>query len=115
MNKEEILAKSRQENKGADLVTLEDNYNSNGIAGSAALLLSLILNGISIFQYHRALPELWAVFFCYQGAQGIAHSFLLRKHGRKSAALGWLAYGVVMLAATAFAVFHALRLWKAGV
>ena len=115
MNKEKILTKSREENKGADLVAFQDNSISSGIAGSTALMLSLILNGISIFQYHRALPELWAVFFCYQGTQGIAHSFLLRKHDRKSPALGWLVYGFVMLAATEFAVYRALRLWKEGV
>ena len=43
------------------------------------------------------------------------YDFLLRKHDRKSPALGWLVYGFVMLAATAFAVYRALRLWKAGV
>ena len=38
MNKEEILAKSREENNGADLVALEAESHSGKFAGAATVL-----------------------------------------------------------------------------
>ncbi|MBR3045916.1 MAG: hypothetical protein IKI45_15715 [Oscillospiraceae bacterium] len=114
MNKEEILAKSRKENKGADLVALEADSHSGKFAGAAAILLGAILNGIAMIRYNRALPEFLAIFFCYQAAQGLARGLLLLVGGRKAAGLGWLAYGFVMLAATVLAVRQSMRLWTAG-
>ncbi|HBI85419.1 MAG TPA: hypothetical protein DDX71_03900 [Ruminococcus sp.] len=114
MTKEEILAKSRNENKGADLAELEIARRSRSIAGAAALLLGTVLNLIGTFYTDYRFHELWAIFFMYAGTQGAIDCIHSLKHGNRKRARGTGLYGVIMLIAAAASVVMFLSALKAG-
>ena len=103
MTKEQILEKSRNENKGADLATLDAQRKSMMIAGSAALTLGALMNFICQIKYDQSSPIFWVMFFGYSAAQGISY-FILSL--RRTGSLKWvyIAYGVFMLIMTVLAV-----------
>lgn len=116
MNKEDILAKARRENKGGDLVDLEIQSKSRGIAGAAAMLLGAVLNLICDIRFDRSLPEFWVMFFCYAAALGFSDFILGIRRGRKKQSAVWLIYGLVMLLMTVLAVmrlFAKVKAWDA--
>ena len=111
MTKEEILAKSRQENKGSDLVDFEIQSKSRGIAGASALTLGALLNFIIGLMYGTEIPIFWVIFFGYSAVQGITTFVLKQKKDRKSAGWIWLIYGIFMGIMTVFAVIRFFRFY----
>ena len=114
MTKEDILAKARKENKGADIVTMEAQTKANSIAGAATLLIGTALYLIESMRYDRELPEFWAVYFVYWAVSGFAKFLLLRKRGVQKQSWIWLLYGVVMLFMTVLALIKTFQQLKAG-
>lgn len=106
MNKEEILAKSRDENKGADLVELEVTSRSRGVAGAAALFIGAVVNLITTFVFDETYQIFWVMFFGYSAAQGISNFVLAKRRGLTPGHTNWLAFGIFMSILTAFAVFR---------
>lgn len=106
INKEEILAKSRDENKGADLVELEVTSRSRGVAGAAALFIGAVVNLITTFVFDETYQIFWVMFFGYSAAQGISNFVLAKRRGLTPGHTNWLAFGIFMSILTAFAVFR---------
>lgn len=109
MTREEILEKSRKENKGADLVELQVATLAGRIAGSAALLLGAIINVIYTIWFDQHCTIFWVMFFGYNAAQGIVMGLLYLRHERKAKGWGYLAYGIVFALMTVYAIYLSLR------
>ena len=114
MNKEEILAKARKENKGADIVDLEVQSKSRGIAGAAAMLLGAVINLLCDIICNRSSPIFWVMFFCYLAALGCSNFILGIKNGRRKNSIVWLLYGAGMGVMTVLAVIRLFTELKAG-
>ena len=108
MTKDEILAKSRQENKGKDIVDLEIQSRSRGIAGAAALTVGALMN------IRGSFPIFWVMFFCYAAVLGFSNMILGIRHGRKKGSIVWLFYGLFMTVMTVLAIIRLFSETKAG-
>ena len=62
MEKEEILKKSKQENKNGDEKDLLDRQHSYAIGGSIATFLCLILSIVESSIFNRSDTALWLVY-----------------------------------------------------
>lgn len=60
MNREEILAKSREENKERDLYQLENDHKATNLALGIIILFSAIIYALNIFAGKGFLPEAFA-------------------------------------------------------
>ncbi len=114
MNKEEILAKSRRENQGKDIVDLEIQSKSRGNAGWAAMMLGAVINLLCDNIYDRSSPIFWAMFFCYLAALGCSNFILGIKNGRRKNSIVWLLYSAGMGVMTVLAIIRLFTDLKAG-
>ncbi|MBP0989028.1 MAG: hypothetical protein J6S92_12230 [Oscillospiraceae bacterium] len=114
MTKEDILAKARKENKGADVVMLEANAKANGIAGAASMLIGAVLILLSQRFCDREVPEIWVMIFTYWASHGLSKFILLRKRGCQKQSWVWLIYGAVMTVMVVLAIIRTVNFWKAG-
>ena len=97
MTKDEILEKSRKENKGADIVELEVQSKARGIAGAGMLFLGATLNLIACFMFEGYTCPLYQVMFCsYAAIQGIAQYILGKRRGSTTMTGLWLGFGLLM-------------------
>ncbi len=96
MNKEEILAKARKENKGADIVDLEVQSKARGIAGAGMLLLGATLNLIACLCFDYSCPLYKVMFSSYAAIQGISLYILGKRRGSTKLTELWLLFGVAM-------------------
>ena len=106
MNKEEILAKARKENKGKDVADLEIQSKAKSFAGGITLTAGAVMNLIGEVVFDRSLPEFWVMFFCYWAVMGIVQFILNKKNGRNERSGLWLAYGIFMAVMTVLAVIR---------
>ena len=113
MTREEILEKSRKENKGADLVELQIASLAARIAGSAALILGALINLIYTIWLDQKCTIFWVMFFGYNAAQWIVMGILYKKHEQKGKGWTYLGFGIVFAVLTILAVFYSL--WDMGV
>ena len=113
MKREEILAKSRKENKGADLAEFEANRRAQGIAGAVVIFVCATLNLIGMHYTDYRFPELWALTFLYGGTQGVINWWYARKQGSDKAVM-WALFGVFLLFCSGKAVFDFIAALKAG-
>ena len=114
MNKEEILAKARKENKGADIVDLEVQSKARGIAGAGMLLLGAMLNLIGLLKFNQSC-SLFPVMFCsYAAIQGITQFILGKRRGSTKLGAMWLVYGLLMTGFTVLLTIDLFRKLKAG-
>ena len=115
MKKEEILAKSRRENKGRDIVELEVENEARGFAGASAMLIGTAVYFAARHLYDYRLPGFWVIFCGYFGVWGITRFLLGRRRGlsgRKR--ILWLFYGLLMLLLTANEIIVLFEMLKAG-
>ncbi len=106
MNKDEILAKARQENKGKDVADLEIQSKAKSFAGGITLTAGAVMNLIGEVVFDRSLPEFWVMFFCYWAVMGIVQFILNKKNGRNERGGLWLAYGLFMAVMTVLALIR---------
>lgn len=95
MNREEVLEKSRKENKGADLY--EDALMKEGgnVAFFAMLILAVVFTSIQSFLYNEQTSGFWAMMFILPASGYTVRAFRTRnKWDIIRAAAGW---GAVML------------------
>ena len=114
MTKEEILEKARLENKGADIVDLEIQSKSRGLAGALSMTVGAALNLICDIWFDHSFPLFWVMFFSYLGAWGFSNAILGIRSGRKDKLVIWLLYGLLMLVMTVLAVIKLFMQRKAG-
>lgn len=63
MNREEVLQKSRKENKGADLYENDLLREGGNVAFAAVMTLCIVFNGIQDFLHIEIIRGFWALFF----------------------------------------------------
>ena len=113
MNKEEILAKAREENKGADIAEVAVQSRARAFAGTGMLIIGALLNLICNNLFRQRYPEFWVMFFGYFAIHGIVHFILGRKKTHTALNIMYLLYGLFMAVMTVLAVtvmfrgFHA--------
>lgn len=78
MNREEILAKSRQENKDRDLYTLSVEKNASRVGIITLFAVALILTLISVFQTGKLNFIVWIVVFSVDTAMDTYRAIKLR-------------------------------------
>ena len=106
MNKDDILAKARKENKGKDIADLEIQNKAKSLAGVITLTVGAVMNLIGDLVFDRSLPEFWVMFFCYWAVMGIVQFILNKKNGQNSRGSYWLAYGLFMSVMTVLALIR---------
>ena len=104
MNKEEILAKARKENKGHDLAEVAVQGRARAFAGIGMLIIGAVLNWYCQMHFRRSFPEFWVMFFGYFAVHGIVHFILGRKKTHTALNVGYLLYGMIMTVMTVEAV-----------
>ncbi len=103
MNKNEILEKSRQENKGSDLVEKEALYEASQKAVAAGGILCMVISFFDIFLGGSFNYTLWGVYLSMTGTTLLVKYFHLRK-------IHELIFGIIEIAlAVGFVVMHFLR------
>jgi hypothetical protein len=116
MNKEEILAKARRENKGQDIAELAVQSKAHGIAGAAVLLLCASVELIATIMHegHRG-AFFRIVFSSYNAVFGIVRYIAGKRRGLTSEwGVIWLVYGLLMTGFTVVFICFLLRDLKAG-
>jgi len=78
MNKEEILAKSRQENKDRDLYELSIDKNASRVGIIVMYMIVFILTMVNVFQNGRLSFALWTVAFSVDTSMYIYKAVKLR-------------------------------------
>lgn len=114
MTKEEILDRARRENKGADIVDLEIQSKSRGLAGAISMTVGAALNLLCDMLFDHSFPLFWVMFFSYLAAWGFSNSILGLRNGRREKLVIWLLYGLLMLVMTVLAVIRLFAQMKAG-
>ena len=115
MTKDEILAKARKENKGADIVELEVQNKARGIAGAGMLLIGASMNLISSLVYDRSC-RLFPIMFCsYAAIQGLTQFMLGKRRGSTKLTGLWLFYGLLMTGFTVTLIYKLFRDLNAGI
>lgn len=109
MNKEEILAKAREENKGADIAEVAVQSRARAFAGTGMLIIGALLNWYCQTQLRRSFPEFWVMFFGYFAVHGIVHFIIGRKKSHIARNTGYLLYGLFMTVMTVLAVIEMFR------
>lgn len=114
MNKDDILARARKENKGKDIAELEVQSKAHGIAGAAVLLLCATVELIAAIMYEGHRGMFFRIMFCiYNAIFGIVRYIAGKRRGVVSEwGTVWLLYGLLMTGFTvAFLcfLFHDLK------
>lgn len=104
MNKDDILAKARKENKGADIAEVAVQSRARSFAGLGMLIIGAVLNWYCQMKFRRSFPEFWVMFFGYFAVHGIVHFILGRKKTHTALNIVYLLYGLLMTAMTVEAV-----------
>ncbi len=98
MNKEDILAASRKENKNQDLAELEANRYAAGIAGSVGVCICALISLLASIIADMMLYSPWAIYFSMMGANWMVKAIKLKKKSN------WIVAALfVVLAVLAFA------------
>lgn len=116
MNKEDILAKARKENKGKDIAELEVQSKAHGIAGAAVLLLCASVELIAAIMYEGHRGMFFRIMFsAYNAIFGIVRYIAGKRRGVVSEwSTVWLAYGLLMTGFTVAFLCFLFRDLKAG-
>ena len=114
MNKEDILAKARKENQGADIAEVEVQSRVRVFAGYGMLLIGTFVNLYCQLKFRRSFPEFWVMFFGYFAVHGIVHFLLGRKQTNTAMNIVYLLYGLFMAVMTVLAVIQMFRKIMAG-
>ena len=116
MNKEDILAKARKENKGKDIAELAVQSKAHGIAGAAVLLLCASVELIATFMYEGHRGAFFRIVFSgYNAIFGIVRYIAGKRRGVVSEwGAVWLLYGLLMTGFTVAFLCFLFRDLKAG-
>ena len=115
MNKEEILAKARKENKGKDIAGLEVQSKAHGIAGAGMLLLCATVNLIASLMFDCRGTFFQIMFCCYNAIFGIVRYIAGKRRGVVSDWNAvWLMFGLLMTGFGVEMVYVLFRDLKAG-
>lgn len=105
MNKEEILAKSRQENKNMDMYEMEVNGNTGTIGAIAGCLAAFILYFTQIFIGGGVNYSLWAVMSIMCSAVNIYKAVKLKSSRFTVKAVIWTFTAIIVTGLALFYLF----------
>lgn len=97
MNKEDILARSKQENKNGDEKYLHNHRLSFAVGGSMAMLLAIVLSYTEKEVFGRSSTALWIVYSGTGFSVTLVNFILSRK---KWLLVPLLAFGCTMIGLT---------------
>lgn len=105
MNKEEILAKSREENKNGDEREKKSRMSAAAISAGVGALLCMILVCIEELVFDRNAIPLWIVYYGIQFT-----SFLVEyiKTKKRSALAVWIILALCLLIETAIYILECM-------
>lgn len=103
MNKEDILAKSREEHKDGDLVKREINISASAAGAFAALFLTTIFFVLQVLLKNEFNFGLYAIMFCFGAANFIIRAVNMK---RKSDIVFSVLYSLATLVLTVVFVFQ---------
>lgn len=96
MNKESILAMSRQENKNKDLVSKSAELNAAMIASISMAVLSLVFYAAQIALHGTLNWGLFAIIALYNAVLNIVRGIKLSKKGVIAAGVIWLLLTILL-------------------
>lgn len=114
MNKEEILAKARRENQGADIAEVAVQSRARAFAGNGMLIAGALVNWYCMGKFRHGFPEFWVMLFGYFAVHGIVHFVLGRKKTAAAENIVYLLFGLFMTVMTVLAVIQFFRLLNTG-
>lgn len=79
MNKEEILERSRKENKGQDIYEQEVLKEGEGVGGFAAMMLATVFFVVQLIVGRGRNWGLWAIMLIYSASEVTVKAVRLRK------------------------------------
>ena len=79
MNKDEILAASRKENKSKDLAELEVSYRAGNIAARVGATVCCLVSVIYVWATNTMLFSPWIIYFSILGTQYLVKFLKLKK------------------------------------
>ena len=97
MTREEILEKSRSENKNQDAFDLDVQKKSAAVAVYTAILIAIIMSIVSAIQNHNLCIEVWVVIFGMQTSLFLTKFLKMRKKHELFVALTYAIGFVVSL------------------
>lgn len=97
MNKEEILAKSRKENKNLDLAELEIQRKGAHLAGLIAAIMCITFFTIEWVLFDRASYGYYSIFSMFAAVSQTYRAFKLRKTQHIVTAMMWCIAAVLVL------------------
>lgn len=117
MNKDELLAKSREENKGRtderELSIIAGGGKTAYFTGMAVCIAILLLNGVlRIFGSPNYNPSLtfavWGVWFSMQGAMFLYKYVNIKKKHELMLSIVYIAFAIIMLTMMTLILFGVL-------
>ena len=97
MNKEEILEKSRAENKNRDIAELEVIKNAGSISNTVALLACCVLSVLQVVFNERVNFGCWVIFFSILGTKFLVKYIKLKRKHELAVAMLYIALCVFFL------------------
>lgn len=79
MNKDEILAKSRNENKNGDERDLKNREKSYSISAGVATLVCLIMATVEETVFQRSATGIWVIYAAIEFASALSGAILSKK------------------------------------
>ena len=95
MDKDEILAKSRKENKDRDFVEAEVLNKANGYAFSAGVLISSLLSVLHAIFQDSVDYAVWTVMFGMMSTIMLVKFHKLKKRHELLMGLGYLVFDII--------------------
>jgi hypothetical protein len=108
MDKDEILMKSRNENKGRDMATIEENKNSARFAIIFGFFFMAVLGVLSLASHSKMIYGVAAMEFCIVFAMNIFNA--VKKKERKYIILS-LTTGLVFLMFTFITICEIFQIY----
>ena len=79
MNKEEILAKSRKENKNGDERDFKQREKSNAISATVATLVCIVMATVESFVFQRSATVIWVIYAAIEFTSALSGAILSKK------------------------------------
>lgn len=89
MNKDDILAKSRQENKSGDERESKIKLRSDAISASIGAALCMIVGMIEMFVFDRKMTPMWIIYSGIYFSKKLMDAIKLKKRSVIIAAVFW--------------------------
>ncbi len=107
MNKEEILAMSRQENKDKDLYEMQVTESSANIGIITGAIICALLFAAEIFICGTTNYGLWSIVTGINAAMGIYRGIKLKSKSKIAIGMMWAACTIAAVVATVLNLFAA--------